>query len=146
MLLTPPSILEKYDVPSSVLVVLYRSAVRHVSIIGRRGPLQAAFTTKELRELTALPGASMIPLPHDIITTQLSGTKLTRQQSRILQLLQQGSPTATPTHTPNSPTSTKSWSLDFFRAPTGFMADEQTPHSLAHRARRALTCRANRRI
>jgi adrenodoxin-NADP+ reductase len=123
MLLTPPDILEKYDVPAPVLDVLYRSAVRHVSIIGRRGPVQAAFTTKELRELTTLAGAFMIPLSHDVITPA-SGTKLTRQQSRILQLLQQGgSPTATPAHTPNPPTSTKSWSLDFFRSPTGFTAD-----------------------
>jgi adrenodoxin-NADP+ reductase len=133
MLLTPPDILEKYDVPTSVLDVLYRSAVRHVSIIGRRGPLQAAFTTKELRELTTLPGASMIPLPHDIITPA-SGTKLTRQQSRTLQLLQQASATATPTtNTTNSIISTKSWSLDFFRSPTGSTADGQHL-TLAHTA------------
>ena len=132
MLLMPPGILEKYDVPTSVLDVLYRSAVRHVSIIGRRGPLQAAFTTKELRELTALPGASMIPLPHDIITPP-TGTKLTRQQSRILQLLQQASSTAIPTHTSNSTTSRKTWSLDFFRSPTGFTADKKHL-TLAHTA------------
>jgi adrenodoxin-NADP+ reductase len=133
MLLTPPDILEKYDVPAPVLDVLYRSAVRRVSIIGRRGPLQAAFTTKELRELTTLPGASMIPLAHDVITPA-SGTKLTRQQSRILQILQQASPTATPTHVPNPPMSTKkSWSLDFFRSPTGFTADGQHL-TLAHTA------------
>ncbi|KAF8494731.1 FAD/NAD-P-binding domain-containing protein [Russula emetica] len=141
MLLTPPDILEKYDVPTSVLDVLYRSAVRHVSIIGRRGPLQAAFTTKELRELTTLPGASMIPLPHDIITPA-SGTKLTRQQSRTLQLLQQGgSSTATPTHTSNSinNTSKKSWSLDFFRSPTGFTADGQHL-TLAHTALNEHSC------
>ena len=60
----------------------------------------------------------MIPLPHDIITPP-TGTKLTRQQSRILRLLQQGSPTAIPTRTSNSTTSMKSWSLDFFRSPTG---------------------------
>jgi adrenodoxin-NADP+ reductase len=134
MLLTPPGILEKYDVPASVLDVLHRSAVRHVSIIGRRGPLQAAFTTKELRELTTLPGATMIPLPHDI-TTPAPGTKLTRQQTRTLQLLQQRSPATTPTtrHTSNSITSTKSWSLDFFRSPTGFTADGQHL-TLAHTA------------
>ena len=132
MLLTPPDILEKYDVPAPVLDVLYRSAVRHVSIIGRRGPLQAAFTTKELRELTTLPNTSMIPLAHDSITPA-SGTKLSRQQSRILQILQQAGPTATPPHTSNPPTSTKSWSLDFFRSPTGFTADGQHL-TLAHTA------------
>src|SRR5712671_5763977 len=34
------SILNKSDVPASVLYVLYRSTVCHMSIIGRRGPLQ----------------------------------------------------------------------------------------------------------
>ena len=58
MLLTPPAAPEKYDIPESVLQVLRKSAVRHVSIIGRRGPLQAAFTNKELRELTSLDGVS----------------------------------------------------------------------------------------
>jgi adrenodoxin-NADP+ reductase len=129
MLLTPPDILEKYDVPAPVLDVLHHSAVRHVSIIGRRGPLQAAFTTKELRELTTLPGAFMVPLAHDVITPPASGTKLTRQQSRILQILQQASPTATPLHTPNPPT--RSWSLNFFRSPTGVTGDGQYL-SLAH--------------
>ena len=33
MLLIPPAIIEKYDVPASVLDVLHRSAVRYVSIV-----------------------------------------------------------------------------------------------------------------
>ena len=133
MLLTPPAILEKYDVPASVLDVLHRSAVRHVSIVGRRGPLQAAFTTKELRELTTLRGASMIPLAPDLLAPPPASTKLSRQQSRILQLLQQGSPaTAQP---PFPAAGAKSWSLDFFRSPTGLVEDGQRMTlSLAHTA------------
>ncbi|KAH9996175.1 FAD/NAD-P-binding domain-containing protein [Russula compacta] len=123
MLLTPPEMLEKYDVPTPVLDVLRRSAVRHVSIIGRRGPLQAAFTTKELRELTMLPRASMVPLAPELITPPSTGSKLSRQQSRILQLLQQRS-AANPTTSPlPAGTRQKSWSLDFFRSPRGFTAD-----------------------
>ncbi|KAH9957370.1 hypothetical protein BC827DRAFT_1261598 [Russula dissimulans] len=115
MLLTPPNILDKYDVPASVLNVLHRSAVRHVSIIGRRGPLQAAFTTKELRELTTLPGASMVPLAPELVAPPPAGTKLSRQQSRILQLL--------------------TWSLDFFRSPTGLTITPDGRHlTLAHTA------------
>ncbi|KAF8265056.1 hypothetical protein EI94DRAFT_1736916 [Lactarius quietus] len=87
MLLTPPAALEKYDIPEPVLDVLRGSAVRHVSIIGRRGPLQAAFTTKELRELTALDGTSMVPLAPELIAPA-PDAKLTRQQSRLMQLLQ----------------------------------------------------------
>ncbi|TFY59554.1 hypothetical protein EVG20_g7740, partial [Dentipellis fragilis] len=62
MLLTDPSVLEQYDVPEPVLAVLRRSTVKHVSIVGRRGPLEAAFTTKELREMMNLAHASMVPL------------------------------------------------------------------------------------
>ncbi|KAL7538996.1 hypothetical protein ACHAXR_008939 [Thalassiosira sp. AJA248-18] len=41
------------DTPNSVLQVL-RGGVRHVSIVGRRGHVQGAFTIKEIRELTKL--------------------------------------------------------------------------------------------
>lgn len=110
MLLTSPSILEKYDVPESVLDVLRRSTVKHVSIIGRRGPLQAAFTTKELREMMNLTEASMVPLDPSLLVPP-ENVKPTRQQSRTLQLLGKGSALAYGT-TP------KTWSLDFFRSPT----------------------------
>ncbi|KAI0919954.1 hypothetical protein AcV5_001891 [Taiwanofungus camphoratus] len=117
MLLTPPSDLAKYDVPASVLSVLERSAVQHVSIVGRRGPFQAAFTTKELREMMNLSDASMAPLDPALLKPPDGGKALTRQQSRLLQLLQKGSK--------NEPGSMrKTWSLDFFRAPDGLSVPE----------------------
>ncbi|KAH8113166.1 ferredoxin/adrenodoxin reductase [Phellopilus nigrolimitatus] len=103
MLLAPLEHLKAYDVPTPVLDALSRSKVKHVSIIGRRGPLEASFTTKELRELTRLPNAAMAPLQKD---------KLTRQQGRILDILKKGSTNA-------FGTTERSWSLDFFRSPTG---------------------------
>ena len=45
------------DMPQAALESLARSSVGHVTMVGRRGPSQAKFTTKELRELGALPGA-----------------------------------------------------------------------------------------
>ncbi|KAI0256248.1 FAD/NAD-P-binding domain-containing protein [Lactifluus subvellereus] len=133
MLLTPPAVLEKYDVPASVLDVLHRSAVRHVSIVGRRGPLQAAFTTKELRELMTLQGASMIPLAPELLAPPPTSTKLSRQHARILQLLRQGSPAMA--RPPSPAAGTKSWSLDFFRSPMGVVEDGQRMTlSLAHTA------------
>ncbi|QNE78703.1 NADP oxidoreductase [Streptomyces finlayi] len=48
------------DVPPAALSALAGSLVRDVHIAGRRGPSQARFTTKELRELGALPRARMI--------------------------------------------------------------------------------------
>ncbi|HEY0540024.1 MAG TPA: FAD-dependent oxidoreductase [Actinoallomurus sp.] len=47
------------DVPDPVLTLLGGSGVRRIHMIGRRGPAQAKFTTKELRELGALPGAEV---------------------------------------------------------------------------------------
>jgi len=130
MLLTPPRILEKYDVPAPVLDVLRHSSVRHVSIIGRRGPLQAAFTTKELRELTTLEDTSMFPVSPELLVPPPASTKLSRQQSRILQLLKQSSST---TSGATMQPGTKTWSLDFFRSPTDFARDSRHL-TLAHTA------------
>ncbi len=38
----PPSLLKTYDLPQHVLDVLNQSAMRHVSILARRGTLEAA--------------------------------------------------------------------------------------------------------
>ncbi|KAH9850435.1 FAD/NAD-P-binding domain-containing protein [Lenzites betulinus] len=127
MLLTPPSVLAKYDVPQPVLDLLARSAVQHVSIVGRRGPFQAAFTTKELREMMNLPDASMVPLDPALLTAPVGRPAPTRQQARTLQLLQKGSKNA-PGTTP------KTWSLDFFRSPTGIA----TPTNAGEKARLTL--------
>ncbi len=51
--------LAQTDVPEPVLAALRASKVREVHMIGRRGPAQAKFTTKELRELGELPGVSV---------------------------------------------------------------------------------------
>ncbi len=54
------------DVPEPVLGRLGGSAVRRIHMIGRRGPAQAKFTTKELRELGTLPGAEVHVRPEDM--------------------------------------------------------------------------------
>ncbi|MFD4762872.1 FAD-dependent oxidoreductase [Streptomyces sp. NPDC058439] len=48
------------DVPHAALGALAGSRVREVHMAGRRGPSQARFTTKELRELGALPRARVV--------------------------------------------------------------------------------------
>ncbi|RKN38564.1 FAD-dependent oxidoreductase [Streptomyces hoynatensis] len=47
------------DMPQGPLEALAASAVRDIHMVGRRGPSQAKFTTKELRELGTLPGAGV---------------------------------------------------------------------------------------
>ena len=61
-LLSPPpspSPLQSTDICDHALVALKESHIRRVHLIGRRGPLQVAFTTKELREMTKLPGCRL---------------------------------------------------------------------------------------
>ena len=49
-----PGEIEHTDMPEHVFAALRRSAVRDVHLVGRRGPAQATWTTKELRELGEL--------------------------------------------------------------------------------------------
>lgn len=51
----PPAPLQEHAVQQ-----LRQSAVKRVSVIGRRGPAQAQFTPKELRELLSLPGVRVV--------------------------------------------------------------------------------------
>ncbi|MET9410551.1 FAD-dependent oxidoreductase [Streptomyces sp. NPDC002935] len=48
------------DMPQAALSALAASEVTEISMVGRRGPSQARFTTKELRELGSLPEADVV--------------------------------------------------------------------------------------
>ncbi|MEY2891854.1 MAG: hypothetical protein RJA98_1762 [Pseudomonadota bacterium] len=52
----PVDELRKTDMAAHALDVLAESRVREIHVIGRRGPAQAKFTNKELRELGDIPG------------------------------------------------------------------------------------------
>jgi ferredoxin/flavodoxin---NADP+ reductase len=58
-----PEELRETDISQPVLEALMASKVREVHMIGRRGPAQAKFTTKELRELGELPGVDVVVGP-----------------------------------------------------------------------------------
>ncbi|THG98160.1 hypothetical protein EW026_g3970 [Hermanssonia centrifuga] len=116
MLLSSPERLSRYDVPASVLDVLTRSQVRHVSVVGRRGPAQAAFTAKELREMMNLEGTAFIPVDESIMT-DAQKSPLERQHKRILDILKKGSKE-------KLGNTKRTWSLDFFRSPTGISTSE----------------------
>ena len=60
ILVRNPAELRETDVSQPVLEALMASKVRDVHMIGRRGPAQAKFTTKELRELGELAGVDIV--------------------------------------------------------------------------------------
>jgi len=51
--------LRKSDIPDSALEVLSENKIKNVHLIGRRGPVQAKFTTKELHELGKLENCNV---------------------------------------------------------------------------------------
>jgi ferredoxin--NADP+ reductase len=58
--------LESTDMPQHVLDVLAAAPVEDVTVLGRRGPAQASFTTQEVRELGELAGATVLVDPADL--------------------------------------------------------------------------------
>lgn len=60
ILAKPVDVLRSTDLPDQVLDVLEASAVTDVHLVARRGPAQAKFTTKELREMGEIDGCDVL--------------------------------------------------------------------------------------
>ena len=88
MLVTDPDVLALTDIADHALASLRPCGVEEVLLIGRRGALQSAFTTLELRELGALKGVDVVVDP-----AQLEGIsdddaaaagKIAKQNTKVL--------------------------------------------------------------
>lgn len=66
ILVTDPDVLAATDIADHALDALRQRGVSEVVIAGRRGPLQGAFTTLELRELGELEGVDVVVHPIDL--------------------------------------------------------------------------------
>jgi ferredoxin/flavodoxin---NADP+ reductase len=66
ILVTDPDVLALTDIADHALESLRPCGVEEVVIIGRRGPLQSAFTTLELRELGELEGVDVVVDPAEL--------------------------------------------------------------------------------
>ena len=71
-----PDELAETDIADHALEALSQSKVREVVMLGRRGPLQAAFTNPEVRELGELVGADIHVPPEDMRLDSLSQAEL----------------------------------------------------------------------
>ncbi|KAI2584920.1 ferredoxin reductase [Homo sapiens] len=118
ILLTPPEHLERTDITKAALGVLRQSRVKTVWLVGRRGPLQVAFTIKELREMIQLPGARPILDPVDFLGLQDKIKEVPRPRKRLTELLLR---TATekpgPAEAARQASASRAWGLRFFRSP-----------------------------
>ncbi|KAH7137094.1 hypothetical protein B0J13DRAFT_70193 [Dactylonectria estremocensis] len=117
MLLEDIDVLNKTDITEHALAKLADSRVKRVHIVGRRGPMQAAFTIKEIRELMKLPQVSFHPFNRSLIPAELKS--LPRATRRLMEVLVSGSPT------PHG-TAPKSWSLDSCLSPKRFLGNPES--------------------
>ncbi|XP_066442426.1 NADPH:adrenodoxin oxidoreductase, mitochondrial isoform X2 [Eleutherodactylus coqui] len=125
MLLSPLELLEKTDVAQPALEALSQSRVKKVWLVGRRGPLQVAFTIKELREMINLPGTRPIYDPSDFQGLGDILKDLPRPRKRLTELLvksaleEPGEKEAV-----RRAQCTREWGLRFFRSPIAVLPSE----------------------
>lgn len=87
VLLSPIDALRKTDITEYSLEALSQSRIKKVHLVGRRGPLQAAFTIKELREMLKLPKVDTIWRSDDFIGVQEQIGNLPRPKKRVTELM-----------------------------------------------------------
>ncbi|CAI7642152.1 hypothetical protein N7533_011824 [Penicillium manginii] len=125
ILLSDVEALRSTDIADYAVEKLSKSKIKRVRVVGRRGPLQASFTIKEIRELLQLPSVSFDPIAKDVFPPDSVINALPRAQKRLMQLLAKGSA--------NDPkTSPKSWSLDFLLSPESLHWSPIHPYHLTH--------------
>ena len=84
-----PASLVTTDISRRFLSILSTSSIRRINVVGRRGPAQAAFTIKELRELTTLPGVAVRIDSRDLELDPISHhtVSVSRPKTRIYELM-----------------------------------------------------------
>ncbi len=85
-----PEALAKTDIAPYALEALTNSAIEDIYLIGRRGPVQAAFTPTEARELGELPLVDTVVRPEDLELDEASQAELAssgRQTEQNLEIL-----------------------------------------------------------
>ncbi len=71
-----PAELAETDMADHAIAALAQSRVRDVSILGRRGPVQAAFTTVEVKELGEMTEAEPVVKPEEVAIDPISAEEL----------------------------------------------------------------------
>ncbi|XP_065567576.1 NADPH:adrenodoxin oxidoreductase, mitochondrial-like isoform X2 [Artemia franciscana] len=119
ILLTPIDILAKTDICRHSLDQLSTSKIKEVILVGRRGPLQVAFTIKELREIVNMDNLKRTFHLEDFkgIEDILSG--LSRPRKRLTELLLKAVRTSTKKDTD------KTMEFKFFRNPVEIIGSNE---------------------
>ena len=93
ILASPAEMLAQTDIAAHALRALSGNGIREIHVLGRRGPAQAAFTNKELKELGELPDVDVVVDPAEIALDPLSeadvAARPNRTRDRNLELLRE---------------------------------------------------------
>jgi adrenodoxin-NADP+ reductase len=116
ILLKNPTELDDTDLPTPILDVLHNSTVEKVSVVGRRGPAQVAFTTKELREMSNLSGVRFDGVNGDLIDQAKKEMEKDRVRKRLLALMEK----------PSGQEGNRRFELDFLKSPKRFLPSSFT--------------------
>lgn len=120
ILLRPTSELATTDIASHALEALQESSIRKVFLVGRRGPVQAACTAKELREVLGIKDLHIHIQEADLLKspTDEEEVKNSRIQRRVYELLAK----AAACGPPHSGTGLRELHFAFFRKPEKFLS------------------------
>jgi ferredoxin--NADP+ reductase len=79
-----PEELAETDIADYALEALSQSRIKEVILMGRRGPVQAAFTTPEVKEIGEMQGADVMVLPEEAALDPFSQEDLDASTDRSL--------------------------------------------------------------
>ena len=93
ILAKPPEELSKTDIADYALETLFESQIEDIWLVGRRGPLQAAFTPVEAREFLELDSADVIleggPLKLDAESQRILETDASKDTKKNIEIIKQ---------------------------------------------------------
>ncbi|XP_020276675.1 NADPH:adrenodoxin oxidoreductase, mitochondrial isoform X1 [Asparagus officinalis] len=121
ILLRPTIELSATDISSHALAALQKSSIRKVYLVGRRGPAQAACTTKELREILGIKNVNVHIQEADLVKSPADeeGLKNTRIQRRVYELFAKAATSA-----PHPAVDQRELHFVFFRKPERFLSSD----------------------
>ena len=108
------------DTTDEAIAAIVGSGVREILVLGRRGPVQAAFTNPELVELTELAGADLIVDPADLeldpaSEAALAGDAMAQRNLAVLREVAAAEPAGRP----------RAIRLRFLTSPVAILGDER---------------------
>ncbi|MFE0522704.1 FAD-dependent oxidoreductase [Streptomyces sp. NPDC058954] len=115
------------DIPQAALGALAASRVTDIHMVGRRGPSQARFTTKELRELSGLPDTEVTVDPAELALdpAYADPSALPTARRRNVEVLRGWAAEASAPGTGSAArTASRSIALRFFLRPVELLADK----------------------